>query len=81
MHGIITASISVFIGVFAIMNPIANTAVFVRMTREFDDKQRKKLALRLGILVFIDGYKMITAQKKPKHIVEDSQDKDSQKWL
>lgn len=52
MHDIVTASLSVFMGFFAIMNPIANTAVFVGMTGDFDEKIRKNIALKALITAF-----------------------------
>lgn len=52
MHDLLTASVSVFMGFFAIMNPIANTAVFVGMTGDYDDKKRRGIALRALLTAF-----------------------------
>jgi multiple antibiotic resistance protein len=39
-------SISVFLAFFAVMNPIANAAVFVGLTGDDDAASRKKIALK-----------------------------------
>lgn len=47
-------ALSVFLGFFAIMNPIANTAVFVGLTGEEEQLSQKKIAFKaLGISFFI----------------------------
>lgn len=46
MHDITTLTISVFMGFFAIMNPLANTAVFVGLTSNQTPLQRKKTAIK-----------------------------------
>lgn len=52
MHDILTTSVSVFMGFFAIMNPIANTAVFVGMTGDFDSQKRKSTAIKALVTAF-----------------------------
>jgi len=56
MHNILEHLITVFFGYFAIMNPIANTAVFVGLTANLDKNVKmqiaiKSLALTFGIIV------------------------------
>ncbi|MCD9463615.1 MarC family protein [Photobacterium phosphoreum] len=46
MHDITTMIITVFMGFFAMMNPIANTAVFVGMTGNQTPEQRRKTAFK-----------------------------------
>lgn len=46
-------SINVAMGFFAISNPIGNTPLFYSFVEEFDDKQRRKVALRAVITAFI----------------------------
>ncbi|MCE0494176.1 MarC family protein [Vibrio salinus] len=53
MDVIVTHAISVFMGFFAIMNPIANTPVFLGLTSEETHEQRKKVALMALALSFI----------------------------
>ncbi|MBL4799640.1 MAG: MarC family protein [Oleispira sp.] len=45
--------ISVFLGFFAIMNPIANTAVFVGLTANMNDTQQRRVAIRSLLIAFI----------------------------
>ncbi len=45
-------AITVFLGFFAIMNPIANTPVFVGLTEGEDKNTQKKIAIRALILSF-----------------------------
>ena len=52
MHNIITVAITVFMGFFAIMNPISNTAVFVGMTESMTDSERKTVAVKSLITAF-----------------------------
>lgn len=52
MHDIMVTSVSVFMGFFAIMNPIANTAVFVGMTGDFDERKIRVVALKALITAF-----------------------------
>ncbi len=53
MHDISTLVVSVFMGFFAIMNPIANTAVFVGLTSNQSPVERKKTALKALMTAFI----------------------------
>jgi multiple antibiotic resistance protein len=45
--------IVIFLGYFAIMNPLANTAVFVGLTESLSSKDRYKIAKRALILTFV----------------------------
>lgn len=51
-HSIVELVITVFMGFFAIMNPIANTAVFVGLTSSMSAEQARKTASRSLILAF-----------------------------
>ncbi|PSW10739.1 MarC family protein [Photobacterium sanctipauli] len=53
MHDLATTAVTVFMGFFAMMNPIANTAVFVGMTGEETEQQRKKTAFKALMTAFI----------------------------
>ncbi|MGF1686765.1 MarC family protein [Photobacterium japonica] len=46
MHDITTLIVTVFMGFFAMMNPIANTAVFVGMTGNQTPQQRRNTAIK-----------------------------------
>jgi multiple antibiotic resistance protein len=50
---ILTFSLSVFMGFFAIMNPIANTPVFLGLVGDRDEKQRKAIAKTSCITAFL----------------------------
>ncbi len=52
IHNIITLAITVFMGFFAIMNPISNTAVFVGMTDSMTDHDRKAVAVKSLLTAF-----------------------------
>ncbi|MGY5450347.1 MarC family protein [Agarivorans sp. MS3-6] len=52
MHDLTTMAVTVFMGFFAMMNPIANTAVFVGMTGEQSAAQRKRTAFKALISAF-----------------------------
>lgn len=52
MHEITTMAVTVFMGFFAMMNPIANTAVFVGMTGSQTIAQRKKTAIKALLTAF-----------------------------
>ncbi|MGF1692515.1 MarC family protein [Photobacterium kagoshimensis] len=52
MHEITTMAVTVFMGFFAMMNPIANTAVFVGMTENQTIAQRKKTAIKALLTAF-----------------------------
>ena len=53
MDSILQTSIATFLGFFAIMNPIANTAVFIGLTSSCSSEQKKKIALKALITTFI----------------------------
>jgi multiple antibiotic resistance protein len=53
MENIITNSITVFFGFFAIMNPIANTPIFLGLTAEDNAATRKAVALRSLVITFL----------------------------
>jgi len=53
MSANITHAVSVFMGFFAIMNPIANTPVFLALTAEDDRKTKRKIAAKALIFSFI----------------------------
>jgi len=46
MHDLTTTAVTVFMGFFAMMNPIANTAVFVGMTGQQTAEQRRQTAFK-----------------------------------
>ncbi len=52
-HSILTFSLSVFMGFFAIMNPIANTPVFMGLTAGMDRDAKKRIAKKSTITAFI----------------------------
>lgn len=52
MHDIVTVAVTVFMGFFAMMNPIANTAVFVGMTGDFTPQQRRQTAIKALVAAF-----------------------------
>jgi multiple antibiotic resistance protein len=64
-HALLTHSLSVFMGLFAIMNPIANTPVFLGLTAGDDENTRRKIAVKaltlafVIILIFAAGGKLI----------------------
>ena len=49
---IISHLISVFLGFFAIMNPIANTPIFLGLTENENEETRKKIALQSLLIAF-----------------------------
>lgn len=53
MDAIIGHAFSVFMGFFAIMNPIANTPVFLGLTAENDSVDRRKIAAKALIVSFV----------------------------
>jgi multiple antibiotic resistance protein len=53
MDGLLEHGVSVFLGFFAIMNPIANTPVFVGLTSNLDSSQQKNTAFRALLISFI----------------------------
>lgn len=52
MHDIYTQLITVFLGFFAIMNPIANTAVFAGLTAEKTKSEQIKIAFKALLITF-----------------------------
>jgi len=46
MDNLLAHGLSVFMGFFAIMNPLANTAVFVGLTGALEPAARNKVALK-----------------------------------
>lgn len=53
MENLVTYSLTVFMGFFAIMNPIANTPIFLGLVEGKDEKQKKKIAKTATITAFI----------------------------
>ncbi len=53
MDSFITHAFSVFMGFFAIMNPIANTPVFLGLTVDDDPQARRKIAAKALLLSFV----------------------------
>jgi multiple antibiotic resistance protein len=53
MNAFIGHLLSVFMGFFAIMNPIANTSVFLGLTAEDDPETRRKIAAKALIVSFV----------------------------
>jgi multiple antibiotic resistance protein len=53
VDGLLEHGVSVFLGFFAIMNPIANTPVFVGLTSDLDSSQQKSTAYRALLISFI----------------------------
>lgn len=52
-QNIFVFSLTVFTGFFAVMNPIANTPVFLGLTGELDDVAKKRIAKKSCITAFI----------------------------
>lgn len=52
MNDLLPHIFSVFLGFLAIMNPLANTAVFVGLTASQDDRQRKQSAFKALTIAF-----------------------------
>ena len=50
---LLTFSLSVFTGFFAIMNPIANTPIFLGLVGDADDRTQKEIARKAAITAFI----------------------------
>jgi len=46
-------AISVFMGFFAIMNPVANTTVFLGVTAEDDSETRRNIAIKALVVSFV----------------------------
>ncbi len=48
LHGI-----TVFMGFFAMLNPLGNTPVFIGMVKDFDDKTQKRVAKKSVLVAFV----------------------------
>lgn len=48
LHGL-----TVFMGFFAMLNPLGNTPVFIGMVKDFDDRSQKKVARKSVIVAFV----------------------------
>ena len=53
MHDLYLHGITVFMGFFAMVNPIGNLPVFIGMVQDFDKKTQNKVALRATTTAFI----------------------------
>lgn len=53
MNELITNSVTVLFGFLAIMNPIANTPIFIGLTADDDNSVKKEIAFRALFLAFI----------------------------
>ena len=53
MQDLLTHMMTVFMGFFAIMNPIANTAVFIGLTADDTQAARKRIALKSLVISFV----------------------------
>ncbi|MDC1105762.1 MarC family protein [Prolixibacteraceae bacterium] len=53
VHELISFGVSVLTGFFAIMNPIANTPIFMGITDGLDDADKKKVAKKSTFIAFI----------------------------
>ncbi|MEP0212500.1 MAG: MarC family protein [Cellulophaga sp.] len=63
MPDLVTFALSVFMGFFAIMNPIANTPIFLSLTEEKSKENKKKIAKTATITAFIIVTAFIIAGK------------------
>ncbi len=52
IHDLYLHSLTVFMGFFAMLNPIGNIPVFLGMVQEFDKKTQNKVALRATVTAF-----------------------------
>jgi len=53
MDNLITFSITVFTGFFAIMNPIANVPIFLSLVQGADDDTQKRIAKKSTLIAFV----------------------------
>jgi len=53
MHELLTNTVTVFLGFFAIMNPIANTTIFIALTDGESEKSKKQIASKALTITFI----------------------------
>jgi multiple antibiotic resistance protein len=63
MENLITYGLSVFMGFFAIMNPIANTPIFLGLVEGEDKETKRKIAKTASITAFIIVVTFIIAGK------------------
>lgn len=63
MENLLTYALTVFMGFFAIMNPIANTPIFLGLTEGEDKESKKKIARTASITAFIIVVVFIIAGK------------------
>ncbi|MBL4605909.1 MAG: MarC family protein [Flavobacteriaceae bacterium] len=63
MEDLITYGLTVFMGFFAIMNPLANTPIFLGLVEGEDKKKKKKIARTATITAFIIVLAFIIAGK------------------
>lgn len=52
IHEYLTFSLTVFVGFFAIMNPITNTTIFVELVEGYSSSEKKKIAKTASITAF-----------------------------
>ena len=52
LHDLFLHGITVFMGFFAMLNPVGNVPVFLGMVQDFDKKTRDKVALRATVTAF-----------------------------
>jgi len=53
MENIWSYSLTVFMAFFAIMNPLANIPVFVKLTEDLDEKKKRKVSKTANIVAFL----------------------------
>ncbi|MDP8255075.1 MAG: MarC family protein [Candidatus Alcyoniella australis] len=53
MHELVLFTTTVFMGFFAIMNPLANTPIFLGLTEDLDDRERKIVALKSVLIALL----------------------------
>jgi multiple antibiotic resistance protein len=53
MESTLLYAITIFMGFFAIMNPIANVPIFLSITRDVDDDTVATVALRSLLMAFL----------------------------
>lgn len=53
MHSLVLFSGTVFMGFFAIMNPIANTPIFLGLTSDLDARESKRVAAKALLIAFL----------------------------
>ena len=52
MEQYLSTILGMFLGYFALMNPFANTAVFLGLTGQNNDEERKKIAFKSLMITF-----------------------------